>query len=93
MLSVTLRSSQIVSGLSLTIFGIGLATGKSIEGRPLAGDFRPVRWGVLADIAVIEAMLFNHDPIGVLVVWESRNLRRRIGPPAALGLAYTRDER
>ena len=64
-LSVTLRSSQIVSGLSLTIFGIGLATfvGKSIEGQPLAVDFRPARWGALADIPVIGPMLFDQDPI------------------------------
>ena len=37
--SVTLRVSQIVSGLALTIFGTGLSTfiGKSIEGKPLEG--------------------------------------------------------
>ena len=64
-LSVTLRANQIVSGLSLTIFGTGLATflGKSIEGLPLATDFRPTAWGPLADIPVIGPMFFDQDPI------------------------------
>ncbi len=31
--------------------------------------------------------------IAVLVVWGSRDLRRRIGAPSALGVAYDRDER
>jgi simple sugar transport system permease protein len=64
-LSITLRANQIVSGLSLTIFGTGLATfvGKSIEGLPLATDFRPSRWGPLADIPVIGPMFFDQDPI------------------------------
>jgi simple sugar transport system permease protein len=64
-LSITLRANQIVSGLSLTIFGTGLATfvGKSIEGLPLATDFKPSRWGPLADIPVIGPMFFDQDPI------------------------------
>ncbi len=64
-LTVTLRANQIVSGLSLTIFGTGLATfvGKSIEGLPLATDFRPTAWGPLADLPVIGPMFFDQDPI------------------------------
>lgn len=31
--------------------------------------------------------------IGVLVVWGSRDARRRVGAPAALGVPYVRDER
>ena len=31
--------------------------------------------------------------IAVLVVWGSRDLRRRVGAPSALGVAYDRDER
>jgi ABC-type uncharacterized transport system permease subunit len=69
-LSVTLRANQIVSGLSLTIFGTGLATfvGKSIEGLPLATDFRPTAWGPLADIPVIGPMFFDQDPIVYVTV-------------------------
>jgi simple sugar transport system permease protein len=64
-LTITLRANQIVSGLALTIFGTGLATfiGKSIEGLPLAADFRPTAWGPLADIPVIGPMFFDQDPI------------------------------
>ena len=60
-----MRASQIVTGLSLTIFGTGLATfvGKSIEGMPLAVDFRPTPWGPLADLPVIGPVLFKQDPI------------------------------
>ncbi|MEP7111752.1 MAG: ABC transporter permease [Ilumatobacteraceae bacterium] len=69
-LSITLRANQIVSGLSLTIFGTGLATfvGKSIEGLPLATDFRPTPWGPLADIPVIGPMFFDQDPIVYVTV-------------------------
>lgn len=64
-LAVSMRANQIVSGLSLTIFGTGLATfvGKSIEGLPLDTDFRPTEWGPLADIPLLGPILFDQDPI------------------------------
>lgn len=64
-LCVTLRASQIVSGLALVIFGTGLSTfiGKPIEGKPLDTDFTPIRWGFLADIPVLGPVLFNQDPM------------------------------
>jgi general nucleoside transport system permease protein len=64
-LCVTLRASQIVSGLALVIFGTGLSTfiGKSIEGKPLDTDFTPIRWGFLADIPVLGPILFDQDPM------------------------------
>lgn len=64
-LCVTLRANQIVSGLSLVIFGSGLATfiGKPIEGQPLATDLRAVRFGSLADIPVLGPVLFEQDPV------------------------------
>jgi general nucleoside transport system permease protein len=64
-LSVTLRASQIVSGLALVIFGTGLSTfiGKPIEGKPLDTDFTPIRWGFLADIPVLGPVLFDQDPM------------------------------
>jgi simple sugar transport system permease protein len=77
-LTISMRASQIVSGLSLTIFGTGLATfvGKSIEGKPLAADFRPTAWGPLADVPVVGPILFDQDPIvyativlGVVIAW------------------------
>ena len=64
-LCVTLRANQIVSGLSLVIFGTGLSTfvGKPIEGRPLATDLRAIRFGALAEIPVLGPVLFDQDPI------------------------------
>ncbi len=69
-LTVTLRANQIVSGLSLTIFGTGLATfiGKSIEGKPLDTDFTAIRWGALADIPLLGPIVFDQDPIVYLTV-------------------------
>jgi simple sugar transport system permease protein len=43
--------------------------------------------------AELLAMLPYLLTIIVLVVWGSRDLRRRVGAPAALGLAFVRDER
>ncbi|MFZ2501112.1 MAG: ABC transporter permease [Nocardioides sp.] len=62
-LSITLRASQIVSGLSLTIFGTGVATfiGKSIEGQPLKPSLPVIGWGPLADIPVLGPVLFDQD--------------------------------
>lgn len=69
-LTITLRASQIVSGLSLTIFGTGLATfvGKSIEGQPLAADFRATAWGPLGRLPVVGPVLFDQDPIVYLTI-------------------------
>ena len=39
------------------------------------------------------AMLPYLLTIAVLVVWGTRDMRRRVGAPAALGLPYVRDER
>ena len=107
-LTVTLRASQIVSGLSLTIFGTGLATfvGKSIEGLPLATDFRPVAWGPLADLPVVGPVLFEQDPIvyvtavlAVAITWYLRRTRaglslRSVGESPAtadsMGIAVAR---
>lgn len=62
-LSITLRASQIVSGLSLTIFGTGVATfiGKSIEGQPLDPSLPVISWGPLANIPVLGPVLFDQD--------------------------------
>jgi simple sugar transport system permease protein len=68
-LTVSLRADQVVSGLALTIFGVGLASflGQRLgpEGKPLVGlvgpRFRPVEIPVLSDIPVIGDALFNQD--------------------------------
>jgi len=72
--SVTLRVSQIVSGLALTIFGTGLSSflGEAGEnplvGNPSKATFEPILEGGLADIPVIGPLIFGHD-ILVYVSW------------------------
>lgn len=72
--SVTLRVSQIVSGLALTIFGTGLSSflGEAGEeplvGEPSKATFEPLLEGGLADIPVIGPLIFGHD-ILVYVSW------------------------
>jgi simple sugar transport system permease protein len=67
--SVTLRVSQIVSGLALTIFGIGLsifignATDPPLAGEPTPATFEPILDGGLADIPLIGPLIFGHDPL------------------------------
>lgn len=65
-LSITLRANQILSGLALTIFGLGVS---GFLGKPLIGvsahglGFTPSRIPVLGDIPYIGPILFQHDPI------------------------------
>jgi simple sugar transport system permease protein len=72
--SVSLRVSQIVSGLALTIFGTGLSSflGEAGEnplvGNPSKATFEPILEGGLADIPVIGPLIFGHD-ILVYVSW------------------------
>ncbi|MDI6915679.1 MAG: ABC transporter permease, partial [Desulfitobacteriaceae bacterium] len=51
-LTITLRANQVVSGLSLVIFGTGLSgyLGKNYVGIPVPQSFTPVPLGPLADI-------------------------------------------
>ncbi len=72
--SVTLRVSQIVSGLALTIFGTGLSSflGEAGEeplvGEPSKATFEPILEGGLADIPIVGPLIFGHD-ILVYVSW------------------------
>ena len=72
--SVTLRVSQIVSGLALTIFGTGLSSflgeagSEPLVGEPSKATFEPILEGGLADIPVIGPLIFGHD-ILVYVSW------------------------
>jgi general nucleoside transport system permease protein len=70
-LTVTLRADQVVSGLALTLFGIGLSSflGQRLgpEGRALVGLVGPrfTRTPIpyLSDIPIIGPALFNQDPL------------------------------
>ncbi|MCX7843415.1 MAG: ABC transporter permease [Clostridia bacterium] len=66
-LTVTLRANQVVSGLSLTIFGAGIAgfIGQKLSGQVVPASvkawFYPVKIPLLGDIPGIGQILFNHD--------------------------------
>lgn len=72
--SITLRVSQIVSGLALALFGTGLASFLGTAGSdPLVGNasraaFEPIFEGGLADLAIVGPLIFGHD-ILVYVSW------------------------
>lgn len=68
--SVTLKANQVVSGLSLTMLGMGMA---SLLGKPYIGKPLPVKVEVLpipglADIPVLGPVLFSRDPVFYLSV-------------------------
>jgi len=66
-LSITLRVSQIVSGLALTLFGTGLASflGKvgddPLVGEPARATFQPLFEGGIADWPLVGPIIFGHD--------------------------------
>ncbi len=74
-LSVTLRADQVVSGLALTLFGVGLSSflGQRLgpEGSPLVGlvgpKFSRIPLPVLSEIPVVGPALFNQDVLVYLM--------------------------
>jgi simple sugar transport system permease protein len=71
---VTLRVSQIVSGLALTIFGTGVAVyiGKAgsdpLIGQPSKAVFEPIFPEGLADLPIVGPLIFGHDAL-VYLSW------------------------
>ncbi|MEG0830601.1 MAG: ABC transporter permease [Anaerovoracaceae bacterium] len=66
-LTISLRTNQVVTGLTLTIFGTGFASfaGKSVAGialpQTITAMFRPIEIPLLSKIPLIGQMLFNQD--------------------------------
>jgi len=61
-LTLTLSSNQVATGLALTIFGTGLSAflGGSLVGSTIQG-FKPIAIPLLSDIPFFGPLLFNHD--------------------------------
>ncbi len=61
-ITVQLRGNQIVSGLALTMFGIGITAlyGKGMVGQTIAG-FERVAIPLLSDLPIIGKAIFNQD--------------------------------
>ena len=72
--SVTLRVSQIVSGLALTIFGTGVAVyiGKAgsdpLIGQPSKAIFEPIFPEALTDLPIVGPLILGHDAL-VYLSW------------------------
>jgi len=72
--AVTLRVSQIVSGLALTIFGTGIAVyiGKAgsdpLIGQPSKAVFEPIFPETLIDLPIVGPLIFGHDAL-VYLSW------------------------
>jgi simple sugar transport system permease protein len=75
--TVTLRGNQVVSGLAVTMVGLGVSGlwGKPFIGRPLPTRMPVAPVPLLRDIPVVGRILFNHSPyvylsVGLgLLVW------------------------
>ncbi len=61
-LTLSLMTNQVATGLALTIFGVGLSAFLGIKyvGTPISG-LKPVDLPVLSDLPVIGPLLFGHD--------------------------------
>ncbi|WP_419659796.1 putative ABC transporter, permease protein [Desulfosarcina variabilis str. Montpellier] len=68
--SVSLQSNQVVSGLALTMLGLGIAglLGKPYVGKPLAVKINALPVPLLADIPLVGPVLFNQSPFFYLAI-------------------------
>ncbi len=68
--SVTLQSNQVVSGLALTMLGLGVASllGKPFVGKPLSIQMSNYAIPFLSDIPLIGTIFFNQSPFLYLAI-------------------------
>ena len=68
--SITLQSSQVVSGLALTMLGLGVSglIGKPYIGKPLAEKMATWPIPILSDIPVLGVIFFDHSPFFYMAI-------------------------
>jgi ABC-type uncharacterized transport system permease subunit len=68
--SISLKANQVVSGLALSMLGLGTASlfGKPYIGQPLPVKLEALRLPLLADIPALGPVLFSRDPVFYLSV-------------------------
>ena len=68
--SITLNASQVVSGLALTMLGLGISglVGKPYIGKPLTQKMEAWSIPLLSDIPVLGPVFFNHSPYFYLAI-------------------------
>ena len=69
--SITLQSSQVVSGLALTMLGLGVSglVGKPYIGKPLAEKMATWPIPFLSDIPVVGVIFFDHSPFFYMAIF------------------------
>ncbi|MBN2440185.1 MAG: ABC transporter permease [Spirochaetales bacterium] len=69
--SIFFQANQVVSGLALTLFGLGVSGlwGKPFIGKPLAARIQSLSLPVLSDIPYVGEILFRHDPYFYLALF------------------------
>ena len=68
--SISLRGNQVVSGLALTMLGLGISglVGKPYVGHPLTVKMKTVEIPFLSDIPVVGEIFFNQSPFFYMAV-------------------------
>lgn len=68
--SITMQANQVVSGLALTMLGLGISglAGKPYVGKPLQVKMDTVAVPFLSDLPVVGPIFFNHSPFFYLAV-------------------------
>lgn len=68
--TITLQSNQVVSGLAITMLGLGISglVGKSYIGRPLSIKFQTVAVPILSDIPYVGPIFFDQSPFFYMAV-------------------------
>ena len=63
--SITLKVNQVVSGLAITMLGLGMSgiMGKQYIGQPLEVGFPSLDLPILSDLPIIGPLLFQFDPL------------------------------
>ena len=75
--SVSLQANQVVSGLALTMLGLGISglVGKPYIGRPLTIKFQTTAVPVLSDFPFIGPIFFNQSPFFYMAILLAAALR------------------
>ena len=68
--SVTLKVNQVVSGLAITMLGLGVSgiIGKQYIGQPLEVGFPSLHLPILSDLPILGSLLFQFDPLVYLAI-------------------------
>lgn len=63
--TITLKVNQVVSGLAITMIGLGVSgiMGRQYIGKPLGVRFAPLEIPVLSDLPILGPLLFQFDPL------------------------------